>query len=181
MTNYRRRYIPGGTYFFSARLQDPGSDLLTARIDLLRHATGLCIKRWPFEIAEAVVLPSVTHMIWRLPDGDAAFSKRWRLIKSTFSRHCPAPDYVPPNQNRRNEKGIWQRRFWEHAIRDPDDYDRHVHVIATAPIVAGLARAPGEWPYSSTHRRRMDLDPSRSKTTVRVPSDPDQAIAVIAS
>ena len=181
MTNYTRRYVPGGSYFFTARLQNPRSDLLISQIDLLRDATRLCMKRWPFEIAEAVVLPNQTHMIWVLPDGDADFSKRWRLIKSSFSRHVPAPDFITPSQRKRGEKGIWQRRFWEHLIRDQLDYERHMHVIASAPVQAGLVKKASDWPYSSLSRRKMGLDPSPVKTTAPVRSAQDQETAARAS
>ena len=177
MTNYIRRYVPGGTYFFTVRLQNPASDLLVREVELLRNATRLSMKRWPFEITAAVVLPNRLHMIWVLPDGDADFSKRWRLIKSTFSRHVPAPDYVSSSQRRRGEKGIWQRRFWEHAIRDLNDYDRHMHVVATAPVQAGLVHRASDWPFSSLAVRKMGLDPSSSKTTVPVRLVQGQATA----
>ncbi len=181
MTNYTRRYVPGGTYFFTARLQNPASDLLVQEIDLLRSATRLCMKRWPFEIAAAVVLPNQTHMIWSLPAGDADFSKRWRLIKSTFSRHVASPDYISSSQRRRGEKGIWQRRFWEHVIRDIADYDRHMHVIATAPVQAGLVKKASDWPYGSLAVRKMGLDPSPPRTTAPVQLVPNRAIAAPAS
>ncbi|MEO1638531.1 MAG: transposase [Pseudomonadota bacterium] len=153
MSQYRRLRVPGGTYFFTVRLQDQGSDLLVRKIDLLRDATRLCRQRWPFEIAAAVVLPSKLHMIWELPADDADFSKRWRLIKSTFSRHSPLPDNVPASHRRRGEKGIWQRRFWEHLIRDEADMALHLHLIHSAPIHAGLAKDAGAWPYSSFAKR----------------------------
>lgn len=181
MTNYRRRFVPGGTYFFTVRLQDAQSDLLTTRINVLRDATKLCMKRWPFDIVGAVVLPNKLHMIWTLPDGDAGFSKRWRLIKSTFSRHVPAPDYIAPSELRRAEKGIWQRRFWEHVIRDADDFDLHMHLIAAAPVHAGLVKRPTDWPYSSLQYRKMDLDPSSPRTTAPVPLAQSQKAAVIAN
>lgn len=181
MTNYRRRYVPGGTYFFTARLQNPASDLLVSQIDLLRDATRLCMKRWPFEIAGAVVLPNQLHMIWVLPDGDVDFSKRWRLIKSTFSRHVPAPDYVCASKQKRGEKGIWQRRFWEHLIRDVADYDRHMHIIATAPVQASLVKKAGDWPHCSLSHRKMGLDPSSPKTTAPVRSIPHPSVVVRAS
>lgn len=181
MTNYTRRYVPGGTYFFTVRLQDQRSDLLVQEIDLLRNATRLCMKRWPFEIAAAVVLPNQTHMIWNLPAGDADFSKRWRLIKSTFSRHVAAPAYVCPSQRRRGEKGIWQRRFWEHVIRDDADFDRHMHVIATAPVQAGLVKKASDWPFGSLAVRKMGLDPSSPKTTDPVRLVPSPAVAARAS
>lgn len=181
MTNYTRRYAPGGTYFFTARLQNPASDLLVQEVALLRDATRLCMKRWPFEIAAAVILPSQMHMIWVLPDGDADFSKRWRLIKSTFSRHVPPPEYVSASQRRRGEKGIWQRRFWEHLIRDIADYDRHMHVITTAPVQAGLVKKASDWPLSSLANRKMGLDPSPVKTTAPVRSAQGRAAVARAS
>ncbi len=181
MSNYTRRHVPGGTYFFTARLQDQSSDLLVSHIDLLRHATRLCMKRWPFVIEGAVVLPNKLHMIWTLPPGDAAYSKRWRLIKSAFSRHAPAPTHVPAGHLRRGEKGIWQRRFWEHVIRDQADFDLHMHVIASAPVHAGLVKRPGDWPYSSLQQRKVDLDPHPIKTTDRVQSNPNPIVAATAS
>ena len=162
--------MPCATYFFTARLQNPGSDLLVSQIALLRDTTRACMKRWPFEIVGAVVLPQQMHMIWVLPDGDVDFSKRWWLIKSTFSRHVPAPDHVSTDQRKRGEKGIWQRRFWDHMIRDIDDYDRHMHVIASAPVHAGLVKKAGDWPYSSLQQRKSAVDPSPVKTTAPVRS-----------
>ena len=175
MASYIRRHIPGATYFFTVRLQDQQSDLLVTHIDLLRDTTRLCRKRWPFEIAAAVVLPNKLHMIWQLPAGDADYAKRWRLIKSTFSRHVPAPAYIPESHVRRGEKGIWQRRFWEHVIRDQQDFDTHMHLIASAPVHAGLVMRAGDWPYSSLRHR------TRAKTIARAPSGPDRTIVATAT
>lgn len=181
MSHHRRFRVPGGTYFFTLRLQDQRSDLLVTHIGLLRDATRLCMQRWPFEIDAAVVLPNKLHMIWTLPQGDADFSKRWRMIKSTFSRHAPAPDYIPPSHARRGEKGIWQRRFWEHVIRDADDYDLHMHLIRSAPIHAGLARKPSDWPFASLHHRQATQARAEFRTIAPVPSGPDPIAAEIAS
>ena len=152
MSHYRRLVVPGGTYFFTARLQDRGSRLLTDRVDLLRAAVRLAQKQWPFSIEVAVVLPDHLHMIWTLPDRDADFSKRWRLIKSTFSRHVDGPVEVSPSKARRGEKGIWQRRFWEHLIRDEVDFEAHRAFALTAPVQAGLVARPQDWALSSVHR-----------------------------
>lgn len=181
MSNYRRRHVPGGTYFFTVRLQDPASDLLIREIDLLRHATRLCLKCLPFTIDAAVILPNKLHMIWTLPPGDAAYSARWRLIKSSFSRHLPAPHDAPATHLRRGEKGIWQRRFWEHVIRDSADFQLHMHVMAAAPVQAGLVGRPGAWPYASWNARKVGLDPPPFKTTDPVQSFPDPAAAATAS
>ena len=170
-------FVPGGTYFFTVRLQDARADLLVRHVDVLRDATRLCRKRWPFAIPAAVILPNQLHMIWTLPLGDADISKRWRLIKTGFSRHVPAPDYIPPSHARRGDKGIWQRGFWEHLIRDQDDFDRHAHVIRAAPVQAGLVKRPSDWPYSSLHYRlRRGV-----RTTAPVPSVPDQEVASTSS
>lgn len=176
MSNYRRLRVPGGTYFFTVRLQDQRSDLLVSEFDLLRDATRVCQKRWPFSIDAAVVLPNKLHMIWTLPDADADFSKRWRMIKTGFSRHVPAPDHIPESHRKRGEKGIWQRRFWEHLIRDADDMALHMHLIRSAPIHAGLVKRPGDWPYCSLHHRTR-----RARTIAPVPSVRGPKVAVIAS
>lgn len=172
MSDYRRLYVPGGTYFFTVRLQDPTSDLLVRQIALLRDATRLTMKRFPFAIDAAVVLPAKLHMIWTMPADDADFSKRWRMIKSGFSRHVPSPVHIPRSHVQRGEKGIWQRRFWEHLIRDADDLLLHQHLIRSAPVHAGLVSRPGDWPHSSFARLR---------TTGPVPSAPDREAVVTAS
>lgn len=146
-------FVPGGTYFFTLHLQDARADTIVSHVDVLRQSVRLARKRWPFMIEAAVVLPNVTHMIWTLPAADMDFSKRWRLIKSTFSRHVPAPAYVPPAQARRGEKGIWRRRFWEHRIRDRDDFDFHMRLIRDAPKTKGLVKDAADWPFSSFTKR----------------------------
>ena len=170
-------FVQGGTYFFTVRLQDARADLLVRHIDLLRDATRLCRKRWPFAIPAAVILPNQLHMIWTLPIGDADVSKRWRVIKSGFSRHVPAPAHLPASHARRGDKGIWQRGFWEHLISDQDDFDRHAHVIRSAPVQAGLVKRANDWPYSSLHHR-LRCGP---RTTAPVPSSPDQAVGLTTS
>ena len=152
MSQYRRLAVPGGTIFFALRLQDRNARLLVERIDLLRMAMRLCKDRWPFDIEEAVVLPNQMHVILTLPQGDADFSKRWRLIKSVFSRHVDRPAVVRDSMQRRGEKGIWQRRFWEHQIRDKADYRQHRDFLLLAPVREGLVARAEDWQYSSIHR-----------------------------
>ncbi len=156
MATYKRILVPGGTTFFTVRLQDRQSRLLTDHIDTLRDCVRLARARWPFAIEAAVVLPDHLHMIWTLPPGDADYSKRWRLIKSAFSRQM-APVAAPaspltPSQIARGEKGIWQRRFWEHQIRDAADMAAHRAYVLGAPVHAGLAARPTDWRWSSVHR-----------------------------
>lgn len=152
MSQCTQPVVPGGTYFFTVRLQDRTSRLLTQRVDLLRAAMRLAQKQWPFTVDVAVVLPDHLHMIWTMPDTDADFSKRWRMIKSTFSRHIEGPAEVSPSMARRGEKGIWQRRFWEHLIRDDPDFEAHRAFALAAPVQAGLVARPQDWAHSSVHR-----------------------------
>lgn len=148
-------HAPGGTYFFTLRVQGPHANLLVAQVDVLRQAVKVTRQRHPFEIRAAVVLPSQLHMIWTLPTGDANFGFRWRTIKSIFSRHALVTQQsdLSPAMLRRREKGIWQRRFWDHQIRDQADFDLHEHLIIHAPVTAGLVKKPGDWAYSSLHTR----------------------------
>lgn len=152
MPSYTRSNRAGGTFFFTVRLADHRSDLLVREVDKLRHATRLTRDRLPFEIKEIVVLPSVIHTIWTLPTGEADFSARWRMLKSLFSRSVPAPDDSANLRLRPGEKGVWQRRFWEHVIRDVDDLAAHRHMIHSAPVQAGLVNRARDWQWSSVHR-----------------------------
>ncbi len=147
--------VPGGTYFFTLRLADTTSDLLVDQVDLLRQAVRVTRQKHPFDIRAAVILPAKLHMIWTLPTGDANYGIRWRVIKTTFSRHLPAPGnaQLTPAMQRRREKGIWQRRYWEHLITDQGDYDLHEHLIIHAPVTEGLVKQPKDWALSSLHSR----------------------------
>lgn len=155
MTYFQSPSDYAATYFFTVRLADPDSHLLVDEIDLLRQSVRVARERYPFDIRAAVVLPSHMHMIWTLPQDDRNFVLRWRLIKMTFSRHVTPPDpaNVTPAMQQRREKGIWQRGFWDEAIRDQSDYDLHEHLIIHAPVTAGLVKSPQDWAYSSLHTR----------------------------
>ncbi|MEM9785577.1 MAG: transposase [Pseudomonadota bacterium] len=181
MTVDRRRFVPGRTHFFTARLYSPACDLLVSEVALLRDATRLCLKRWPFEIAGAVILPNQMHMIWVLPDDDIGFSRRWGLIKSTFARHVVQHDNVAPDQSARADKGVWQRRLWHHVIRDGMEYDRHMHLLASAPVQAGLVKKVGDWPYSSFVAGKANRGVSPARTIVPAPSSRGPSIAARAS
>ena len=106
----------------------------------------------PFQIDAFVVLPDHIHTIWTLPPGDTDFSLRWRLIKQRFSRSIPPGERLSPVRLARGERGIWQRRFWEHLIRDDADFQRHVEYCYINPLKHGLVRRVCDWPYSSFHR-----------------------------
>ena len=154
MTAYRRLYIPGATYFFTASLQDPKSQALTERIDHLRAAFGATFNERPFWCDAMVVLPNHLHAVWTLPPGDSDFSTRWRLLKSRFSRSTGAICERSDSKRRKAERGLWQRRFWEHCIRDEADYWRHLHYCWKNPVLHGLVEKVEDWPFSSFHRDR---------------------------
>jgi len=153
MRTYQRVRIEGGVYFFTVNLaQRRGNDLLVRRIDALREAMRTTKRDHPFMIDAIVVLPDHLHCIWTLPPGDDDFPKRWRLIKARFSRCVEQGERVSASRKRKGERGLWQRRYWEHAIRDERDYQRHLDYIHYNPVKHGYARVPHEWPHSSLAR-----------------------------
>jgi len=129
MSRYRRAYIEGAVFFFTVVLADRSSELLVRHIDRLRRFYMSVQERYPFEMIAICVLPDHLHAIWSLPQGDADFSLRWSLIKSGFSRGLPGDMSRSSSKIARRERGIWQRRYWEHAIRDDADLERHVDYI----------------------------------------------------
>lgn len=156
MSHYRRLKCPGGTYFFTSRLADQQSTLLIDHIGLLRTATRQTCTRYPFRIDAIVVLPAAIHTIWTLPSNDDDFCIRWRYLKTQFSCALPPTQSRTLSQITRREKGIWQRRFWEHLIRDPHDFATHTRMIHCAPVAAGLVKNPTDWAWSSIHRAQRE-------------------------
>jgi putative transposase len=150
MVNYRRARVPGATYFFTVTLRDRQADWLTAHADLLRTVVRQVRQQRPFTIDAMVVLPDHLHAVWTLPEDDADYSGRWRAIKARFSRAL-AHRGRPVVRNRRGEYDLWQRRFWEHLVRDDDDLARHVDYIHHNPVKHGLVTNPFHWPWSSIH------------------------------
>jgi putative transposase len=152
MTAYRRVNVPGATYFFTVNLaQRRGNPLLVTRIDLLRQVFRDVKERHPFMIDAIVILPDHLHTIWTLPEGDSDFKTRWSLIKAGFSRHLPAGERRSDSRMKRGERGIWQRRYWEHVIRDERDFERHVDYIHWNPVKHGWVKRVADWSYSSFH------------------------------
>src|ERR1700728_106342 len=129
MTSYRRHFVPGACHFFTVNLADRKSRLLTDHVDGLRAAFRYARGQHPFAIDAIVVLPDHLHAIWSLPEGEADFATRWRLIKSAFSRALPKSERISLSRLRKGERGIWQRRYWEHTLRDECDYARHADYI----------------------------------------------------
>jgi putative transposase len=152
MTAYRRNFIPGGCFFFTVNLADRRLRLLTENTEALRSAFRETRQRHPFAIDAMVVLPDHLHAVWTMPEGDRDFATRWRLIKSTFSRHFAAGESVSASRAAKRERGIWQRRYWEHTIRDEDDFERHIDYVHINPVKHGFVTRVRDWPHSSFHR-----------------------------
>ncbi|WP_137822967.1 transposase [Pseudomonas sp. D(2018)] len=152
MTDYRRDRTPGATWFFTLNLADRDSHLLTERIDLLRTSFRYCMTRHPWSIDAIAILPDHLHALCTLPPGDANYALRWRQIKSGFSRAMPPCETLSASRRSKGERGIWQRRFWEHRIRDEEDFARHVDYIHYNPRKHGHVERVADWPWSSFHR-----------------------------
>ena len=151
MSNYRRNRVSGGTYFFTVNLLEREKSLLVDHIDALREAIRDTKIRKPFHIDAWVVLPDHLHCIWTLPKDDSDYSGRWREIKKGFSKSFPSVEYRSNSRIKKNERGIWQRRFWEHTIRDELDYQRHMDYLHYNPVKHGLVDAVYQWEYSTFH------------------------------
>jgi putative transposase len=152
MSRYRRAKMEGGTFFFTVTLADRSSDLLVREIGRLRESYRLVRKRQPFETVAICILPDHLHVIWALPPNDTDFAKRWNAIKGGFSRGLPGVVSRSTSKVAKREKGIWQRRYWEHVIRDDNDLERHVDYIHFNPVKHGLVSRVLDWPHSSFHR-----------------------------
>jgi putative transposase len=160
---YRRAKTKGCSYFFTVVTHHRRPFLcLPENITLLRNIFRKVIKHHPFEIDAMVVLSDHLHCLWTLPEGDGDFSKRRRLIKSEFSRGCGVEFKAPPSASRqgKKEQAVWQRRFWEHQIRNEQDFVQHVEYIHYNPVKHGYAETPIDWLFSSFHRYvKKDLYP----------------------
>ena len=147
MSDYIRRRATGATYFFTLRLADRNGDLLIREVDQLRRAMRDTLASFAFHIDAITVLPAALHMIWTLPSGDSRYAARIAMLKSRFSRAMPMPEHRTLAQIKRAEKGIWQRRYWEHQIRDAADFARHRDMIYLSPVLAGLSATPQGWTH----------------------------------
>lgn len=155
MSDYRRSGITGGIFFFTVVTHE-GQPILTteATRTALREAIQQARTTLPFQIDAWVLLQDHLHCLWTLPEGDANFSARWAIIKRRVSRVCAAEINAPQSdsERKRNEHIFWQRRFWEHQIRDDADMARHLDYIHWNPVKHGLVKAVKDWPYSSFHK-----------------------------
>jgi putative transposase len=152
MPNYRRVRIESCVYFFTVVLADRESKLLLDEISRLRQCYRSVQRKMPFETIAICVLPDHIHTLWRLPAGDVDYSIRWNLIKSSFSRGLNLSTRRTASQLIKREKGIWQRRFWEHMVRDDADLERHIDYIHFNPVKHGHTTRVADWPHSSFHR-----------------------------
>ena len=157
MSNYHRNYVQGGTYFFTVVTYVRQRILQGKAIDALRESFRQCMSEKAFTIDAMVVLPDHVHCIWTLPGNDSDYSTRWKTIKSSFTKKYTrmvgeASARITNSMQKKGEKGIWQRRFWEHTILNEEDYRVHIEYIHYNPVKHGLVEAPKDWPYSSFHR-----------------------------
>lgn len=156
MSHYRRAYTPGASYFFTVVSHARKPVFLEERFrQALREAITSTRIHYPFIIDAWVLLPDHMHCIWTLPNNDHRFSNRWSIIKRQVSQACAgnvSPPHLSISRNKRRESGLWQRRFWEHQIRDDDDFQRHVDYIHWNPVKHQHVAKVVDWPYSSFHR-----------------------------
>lgn len=178
MSRYIRPKVPGACVFFTVNLVDRGADTLVRHVEVLRQAVAVTKAKRPFGIDAWVVLPEHMHCVWTLPEGDADFATRMASIKAQFTRDIRRSEFTPTpiprnsyganggrvrrggayeervgvNPDLRDEAPIWQKRFWEHHIRDDRDFAAHVRYCWINPVKHGLVGHPREWPWSSWHR-----------------------------
>jgi len=150
---YRRAKVAGASYFFTIVTQERRPIFRsTEAVALLESGMNRIRRRHPFDVEAYVIIPDHIHTIWTLPDGDADFSTRWRLIKEAFTKpfvRQQQPIERSASRRSKGEQPIWQRRFWEHVIRDDADYAAHVDYIHFNPVRHGLVAAARDWPHSS--------------------------------
>lgn len=179
MSSYIRPRIGGASIFFTVALAHRGSDLLVREIGTLRRAVADTRRERPFEIEAWVVMPDHLHAVWRMPEDDSDYSVRWGAIKARFTRDVCRAGFTPPSRLPRvetgrfagvnpglrphkGERGIWQRRFWEHHIRDDADWRAHVEYCWFNPVKHGFVTDHRDWPHSSyDHRRLADNEQKR--------------------
>jgi len=152
---YRRQQEKGTTYFFTIVTYQRRKILREENnIALIFEAFDHVKARHTFKLDAFVIMPDHLHCIWTLPENDADFSMRWRMIKSYFTRHCDIKYKGTRSASRlgKSEQAVWQRRFWEHQVRDDEDFLRHIEYIHYNPVKHGEVDAPNLWIHSSFHR-----------------------------
>lgn len=152
MPNYIRNQVKGGCYFFTINcLERKNNRLLTDNISLLKDCVQSVKTKHPFQINAWVVLPEHMHMIMTLPENDADYAMRIRLIKTLFCKNLPKNEMRSLVREKRHERGIWQRRYWEHTIKDDEDYQKHMDYVHYNPVKHGYVSQVIDWPHSTFH------------------------------
>ena len=139
---YRRVMVANATYFFTLNLQNRKSNLLINHIEHLRFAFKKVQNNHPFYLDAVVIMPDHCHMIMTLPEGDKNYPLRLSLIKSSFSIQIERDENISDSRKKKRERGIWQRRYWEHLIKDAEDYEHHINYIHFNPVKHGYALNP---------------------------------------
>jgi putative transposase len=153
MPDYRRAWHPGGTWFFTVNLlQRAGNDLLVRHIEDLRTVVVRVRSAHPFAMHGWVVMPDHLHCLISLPENDTDFALRLRLIKGGFSKAIPASEWRSSVRERRGERSVWQRRYWEHLIRNEADFSAHMDYVHFNPVKHGLVQRAADWPHSTFRR-----------------------------
>ncbi|RJP23263.1 MAG: transposase [Candidatus Omnitrophota bacterium] len=157
MSHYHRFYQPQSTYFFTVVTFRRQKIFVNEDVkDLLKEVIQKVRVNWPFQIEGFVLLPEHLHTIWSLPEGDSNFSERWKLIKANFTREYlkKNDELVRPSNSRmrKGERTVWQRRYWEHLIRDESDFNHHLNYLHYNPVKHGLVTNPKDWPWSTFQR-----------------------------
>jgi putative transposase len=156
MSRYRRNRC--GQVFFFTVVTDRRQPILTTDLgrQALRESLRKVQEELAFTILSIVLLPDHLHTIWELPEGDADYSTRWGLLKSSFTklwrRHGGATMPRSPSREKRGEQGVWQRRFFEHTCRNEQDLKRCTDYLHVNPLKHGLVKKVRDWPWSSFHR-----------------------------
>ena len=155
MVHYRRSRVAGGTFFFTVNLRDRRRALLVAHADALRDIVRDVRTELPFVIDAMTVLPDHWHAVWTLPTDDAGYARRIQLIKARLTKHL-LREGVNITKDARGEYRLWQKRFWEHTIRDDRDFEAHVNYVHINPVKHGLVARAIDWPHSTMHRYVKD-------------------------
>lgn len=157
MSHYRRSDTAGATYFFTVVTYKRRRFLCDDDVSAaLRDAINKVRERHPFQIDAWILLPDHLHTIWTLPPNDANFALRWQQIKRYVSNQCGRRLHedalMNASKHKHRESTLWQRRYWEHQIRDELDYQRHMDYLHYNPVKHGLCERAADWPYSSFQR-----------------------------
>jgi putative transposase len=153
MSKYLRNYVSGACYFFTFNLQERNNNsILMDNIYVLRSAFKYTKNKYPFQIDAIVILPDHIHLLITLPKDDSDYAKRIKSVKTYFSKQVERREFISDVSRSRKERGIWQRRFWEHTIRDEIDYVNHMNYIHYNPVKHGYVERPKDWQYSSFHK-----------------------------